>query len=356
MLKKEIAARLEKFRESLRRKKLGAALVTAKMNVHYLSGFRGDDSLLLVSAGKKQFLITDSRFDEEADISAPLFTKVLRKGSLLDETATMLNRLRVKRAGFEADSFPVGHLKELRKKVKRTQLASVGKIISDLRRIKSAFEIEESKKAVRIAERAFIKLKDHITPGVTEKELAIELEYILKKTRADSPAFPSIVAFDSHAALPHYIPGERKLKDRSAVLIDWGARLNFYNSDLTRVLLPDIIPPKLRRIYDIVKEAQQRALAVVAHGASIRDVDAAARDCIKQEGFGRQFGHGLGHGIGIEVHEAPLVNFRNTGTLAAGEVITIEPGIYLRNVGGVRIEDDVLVTREGCEVLSTLPR
>jgi Xaa-Pro aminopeptidase len=207
-----------------------------------------------------------------------------------------------------------------------------------------------------VAEEAFIAVRRSVRVGTSEREIAARLEYEMRKRGAEAAAFPTIVAEGPNAALPHAVAGERKVRKGSAVLIDWGAVCDFYRSDLTRVLFVGSIPPALRKVYAIVREAQGKAIAAVRPGAVMRDVDAVARRHIERAGYGKAFGHGLGHGIGLDTHEPPRLSWMSEEKLAAGMVVTVEPGIYLPGVGGVRIEDDVLVTPAGCKVLSRLSK
>ena len=223
-----------------------------------------------------------------------------------------------------------------------------------MRTCKDAAEIDTISQAIRIAQDAFKATCRSIRVGQTEKQIAARLEYEMQKRGSGKAAFPTIVAEGPNAALPHAFPGGRRVKRGSAILFDWGATFPFYCSDLTRVVFVGRIPPKIRRIYGIVQEAKEKATAAIRPGARMCDVDAVARSHIKQAGFGKYFGHGLGHGLGLNVHEAPSLSWRSKEKLQAGMVVTVEPGIYLPNVGGVRIEDDVLVTADGCRVLSWL--
>jgi Xaa-Pro aminopeptidase len=211
-------------------------------------------------------------------------------------------------------------------------------------------------KALRIAEQAFLAMRETIRVGQTELQMAGRLEYEMKIRGAAMPAFPTICAEGPNSALPHAHPGTRKVKKRSAILFDWGARYRGYNSDLTRMVFVDSIPPKFREIYDIALEAQMAAIEAIQPGRRMCDIDAVARNRIKKAGFGEAFSHGLGHGLGLNVHESPALSWRSEQELEPGMLVTVEPGIYLPGVGGVRIEDDVLVTENGRRVLSRLSK
>ncbi len=197
-------------------------------------------------------------------------------------------------------------------------------------------------------------MRKTIRVGQTELEMAARLEYEMKSRGASAPAFPTICAEGANGAQPHAQPGRRKVKRGSAILFDWGARLGGYCSDLTRMVFVGSVPPKFREIYGIVLEAQLAAIAEIRPGRRMCDIDAVARKVVEDAGYGPQYNHGLGHGLGLDVHEAPSLSWRSKEKLEPGMVVTAEPGIYLPGVGGVRIEDDVLLTRTGCRVLSRL--
>jgi Xaa-Pro aminopeptidase len=229
-------------------------------------------------------------------------------------------------------------------------------LVEQLREIKDAAEIAQLRQAIWYAEKAFGVLRASLTPEKSEKRVADELEYQMRLFGAKGYSFPSIVAAGARAALPHATPTDRPIGESDLLLVDWGASGALYKSDLTRVLVTGKISPKLERVYRVVLKAQQQAIAAIRPGAVAQDVDRVAREAIDRAGFGRYFGHGLGHGLGLEVHEAPRLTARNTAVLKPGMVVTVEPGIYLPGWGGVRIEDDVLVTRSGCEVLTQVPK
>ena len=211
-------------------------------------------------------------------------------------------------------------------------------------------------KALRNAEEAFLAMRKTIKVGQTEQEMAARLEYEMKLRGASGPSFPTICAEGANSALPHASPGQRKVKRGSAVLFDWGARVNGYCSDLTRMVFVGSIPRKIGEIYEIVLEAQLAAIDAIRPGRRMCDVDAVARKIVTDAGYGERFNHGLGHGLGIDVHEAPSLSWRSKAKLEPGMLVTAEPGIYLPGIGGVRIEDDVLVTRTGKRVLSKLSK
>jgi Xaa-Pro aminopeptidase len=229
-------------------------------------------------------------------------------------------------------------------------------LIEQLREVKDKHEIAEIREAARYAEQAFAVLRATLRPNRTEKEVADDLEHQIRLFGGKGTSFPSIIAVGARAALPHARPTDKTIGADDFVLVDWGATARHYKSDLTRVLVTGRISPKLERIYGVVLEAQEQAIAAIRPGVTGREVDAVARKVITDAGFGKQFGHGLGHGIGLDIHEAPRLNSANDKPLKPGMVVTVEPGIYLPGWGGVRIEDDILVTKSGHEVLTSVPK
>jgi Xaa-Pro aminopeptidase len=242
----------------------------------------------------------------------------------------------------------------LKKKGKARLQATTG-VVANMRRVKDDSELAAIRKAVDIAQRGFEKLTGWLKPGMREREVAARLTYDMTRMGAQGPAFAPIVAVGRNGSLPHYEPGDGVVSDREGVLIDWGARADWYVSDLTRVVWPGSIPTELAKVYQVVREAQQAAIAAIKPGVSASSVDRIARSHIAKAGYGRRFTHSLGHGIGLNVHEGPGLRKGGEDKLEPGMVVTVEPGVYLPGVGGVRIEDDVLVTAGGHEVLSSLP-
>ncbi|MCE5327118.1 MAG: aminopeptidase P family protein [Planctomycetaceae bacterium] len=333
-----------------------AMLITRPQDVAYLSGFGGEDSWLLV--GQRQgCLITDGRFGEQAGDECPGLEVHVRKVGLAAATAEVLKGRGVRSLGVQAGYMTLAERAALDKAVGAKRIKPVGGLVEELRQVKDDEEVRIIRKAVAIAERAFERLTAGGRKGFvgrSERELAAELEYLMRQEGADGPAFATIVAVSAHGSLPHHRPGATRVRGGDAVLIDFGATVDGYCSDLTRVLFVDKIPPKLLEIYEVVRQAQAAAIAAIKAGVSCSSVDEAARDVIEAAGYGPQFVHSLGHGLGREVHEAPRLAKLYRPRLKAGMVVTVEPGIYLPGVGGVRIEDDVLVTRGGCRRLSTL--
>ena len=353
--------RFETRRSNLRKllKKAGAEamLVTNYTNVTYLTGFTGDDSFLLLDA-KKTIIISDSRYTTQLEQECPGIELHIRTTStpILDATTTVLGSMKPGSLAIEGDSLAVGAFEKLKEKVANIPLAITSGLVEQLRIIKDKVEVDEMRLAARQAERAFNVLRASLRPNMTEKEAADLLENQMRLLGAKCAAFPSIVGVGANAALPHYRPGNAAIGDADFVLVDWGATARHYRSDLTRVLVTGKLSTKLERVYGVVLDAQQQAIAAIRPGITGKEVDQVARSIIADAGFGKHFGHGLGHGVGLDIHESPRLNSTNDKPLEVGMVITVEPGIYLPGWGGVRIEDDILVTKSGHEVLTSLPK
>lgn len=352
------AARRERLLASLHETEADAILVTSEINVRYLTGFTGDSTYLLLSP-KETRLISDSRFTTQLEEECPGLEAAIRtqKTKMVDAVAEVLAGTKPGRIGFEADHVAFAFWEQLRDAAKTSELTAVSGLVEKLRAVKDAGEIAEIREAVRLAERAFRVVTAGLTPDMTEVEAAHAMEATLRRFGAPGVSFEPIIAAGDRAALPHYRAAANRIGDASLLLIDWGARgPGGYVSDLTRTFATGEMEPALQKVHRIVDEARRAGIAAVRPDAKATDVDAAARSVIEKAGYGEYFGHGLGHGIGLQVHESIRLSSISKDVLKPGMVLTIEPGIYLPGRGGVRIEDDVLVTEDGCEVLSTLPR
>jgi len=350
--------RRERVREALRASDAIGFLVTSPTNVRYLTGFTGDSSVLLVGLDR-ELIVSDGRFATQLVQECPGLEAHIRPTGV--EMALTLGRvvegLGWHRLAFEAASCTVAEQQALFLAMPAVELIGVAGWVEALRRVKDELEIAEIRAAVRIAERAFAMVRAGIRSDDSEKEVADALEAALRRCGATASSFPQIVAVGAHAALPHARPTPHtRLGDADFVLLDWGASGEPYKSDLTRVLVTGKVTPKFETIYGTVLAAQERAISAIRPGARAQDIDAEARSVIEAAGFGGFFDHGLGHGIGMEIHEAPRLRRESPDVLEPGNVVTVEPGIYLPDWGGIRIEDDVLVTHDGCEVLSRIPK
>ena len=349
--------RLRSLRQQLRNEDVSALLVTNPVDIRYLTGFIGDDSWALVTAGRGRiYILSDFRFQEQIAREAPQVTAILRQRSLADELPRLCRRLRIKKIAISRDHVTLATRKALVKRLGASSLGDLDDPLIGQRSCKDAGEVRAIGKALAIQQKAFQETCQFIRPGMTEIQVCAYLEYRMRSLGADGSSFPTIVAVDANASLPHAVPGRRKIKVGSMVLIDWGARWQGYCSDLTRVVSCGRMKPKLRELYSIVLDAQRAAIDTIAAGKRLKDIDLVARGIITRAGYGEWFGHGLGHGIGLDIHEQPVLARRANGELKPGHVVTVEPGIYLPGLGGIRIEDDVLVTERGHKVLSDLPK
>jgi Xaa-Pro aminopeptidase len=334
-----------------------ALLVSNYTNVTYLTGFTGDSSYLLLSAGDTR-LISDFRYVTQLEEECPGLPTHIRPNTtpLRDAVIEVIGAAKVRRLAIEGDSFTVADHYHLMEKLPELEIKVTAGMVEELRQIKDKEEIAAIVDAIRIAERAFRVLRATLRPGKTEKEVADGLEHQLRLDGAVSSSFATIVAAGAQAALPHARPTTATIDGEDLVLVDWGANARGYKSDLTRVLITGRISPKLERVYGVVLKAQEQAIAAIRPGKTAREIDAVGRGIIADAGFGKYFGHGLGHGIGLDIHELPRLHASNDQPLQPGMIVTVEPGIYLPGWGGVRIEDDVLVTRHGHEVLTDCPK
>jgi len=350
-----VKARLKPLRARLRDAGCDALLVTNPADIRYLTGFVGDDSFALVPDRGKVTILSDFRFDEQIDREAPQAKKVIRDQSLFAEVEKQVNRRGIKKLGLQQAYMTLGHRQRLVKHIGAKRVKAIDDGLIEQRAVKTDDEVKVIRRALKIQQQAYLETLDFIKPGMTEREAAAYLEYRMMALGADGPSFHTIMAAEPNGSLPHAIPGPRKLANRKSLLIDWGARFNGYCSDLTRVVSFGSMPREVREIYRVVLDAQMAAIDAIKPGKKLSDIDAVARDWITDAGYGDRFGHSLGHGIGLDIHEQPTLSERSKGTLEPGHVVTVEPGIYLPGVGGVRIEDDVLVTERGHTVLSDLP-
>ncbi len=332
-----------------------AFLVTAPQDVGYLSGFTGEDSYLLLSR-RWCVLITDGRYAEQARSDCKDIEIHTRTGPITKAITEVLRGRNVRRVGIQGEHVTLAMHERLTDALGRKKLIPLSSVTAPLRVVKDSSEIRSIRKAIRIAEAAFCGLIGGVLVGRSERQIAAELDYRMRGLGADGAAFETIVAAGANGSRPHYRPGGRKVKRGEAVLLDWGAKAGGYCCDLTRVVFTGKISPKIAELYELVLSAQRAGIRAIRPGVRCSSPDAAARKVIEQAGYGRQFTHGTGHGVGRDIHEAPVLGRTDTTRLKAGMVVTVEPGIYLPGVGGVRIEDDILVTAGGRERLSSLPR
>ncbi len=353
----DFAGRREKLRKLLKKTGAEALLATSVPNVTYLTGFSGDSSYLLVTH-EDQILISDGRYPTQIEEECPGLEMNIRRAGVLihHQVAKVLRAAGISRLAIEAESMTVATRDRIAEKLPKLEIGATSGMVEHLRQIKDKEELALIRQAASIAEKAFAVIRAGLRPEQTEKQIGDALEHQFRLFGGEGPAFPPIVAVGPRAALPHAKVTDRRIGAGDMVLFDWGAQWRLYKSDLTRVLVTGKISTKLRRVYEVVLCAQARAIAAIRPGVSTPEVDGAARKVIAEAGLDRRFNHGIGHGIGLEVHESPRMSGKNAVTLKPGMVVTVEPGVYIPGWGGVRIEDDILVTRGGHEVLTSLPK
>jgi len=332
--------------------KIDALLVSAAPNVRYLSGFTGDNGLLLLTP-QSQTLFTDPRFTIQAAEECTCEVSIVTKTPLDHAALQAIRRKRLKRVGFEASRMLYDVHQRITKSLPRgVTLKPIGPVVDRLRMVKSDDEIARIRRSVLTNSEAFERATRSIKAGARESAIAAELEYQMRRLGAEKAAFETIVAVGSRSALPHAQPTSRKLANDELLLIDMGACQDGYMSDMTRVLFCGRPSRRVRNMYNAVLKAQLAAIDAVRPGVTAAHVDRAARRVLDAEGLGKEFVHSTGHGLGLEIHEGPRLGRRDKTKLEAGMAITIEPGAYVRDFGGIRIEDTVLVTKTGCEVLT----
>ena len=344
-------SRIERVIAALAKERVGAFLITKAANARYLSGHRCEEAVLFI-ADKKRFFITDSRYELQARRDAKGFTVKIIKSTLTETVRDLARALKVRRLGFERDDLMYAQHERLVRALSGIELVPVSDVVERLRRIKDSGEIRLIRRSVSILEKSLIRFKAMLRPGLTERDLAAELEHFIKASGGEKSSFDIIVASGLNSAFPHARPTSRRIQPNDMVLLDLGVEYEGYNSDLTRVFFLGKINPVIKKVYDTVKEASRRSIRAIRPGVEISKIDEIARGFIRKKGFGAYFGHALGHGLGLEVHESPSISGRNHTVLKPGMVFTIEPAVYLPARGGVRIEDMVLVTKKGYEVLT----
>ncbi len=351
MNKQIIEARLKKLRKALINKGIGAAFVTKRENFIYLSGFTGSSAYLLITQDKA-ILVTDFRYVEQASSQAEDYTIVQYQGKLNDTLNELLKANGIENLGFEDIDLNYESYMNFEKNLEVKEFLPMGNTVEGLRLIKNPLEIETIKKSAGIADSAFAHILGFVKPGVSELELAAEIEHHMKKLGAKGQSFEMIVASGQRSSMPHGVASGKKLQQGDAITFDFGAIYDEYCSDMTRTVFLGQPEPKMEKIYGIVLEAQMKALEGVKAGLTGKEIDLIARDIIDKAGYGKNFGHGLGHGVGLEIHEAPRLSPMGDIKMQDGMVVTVEPGIYVSGLGGVRIEDLVVVSGQKPDILS----
>ncbi|MER2172615.1 MAG: aminopeptidase P family protein [Psychrobacillus psychrodurans] len=342
--------KLGKLRAALEENGVDALLITNGHSIRYMTGFTGTAGVAIISKNDAMF-ITDFRYTEQAASQIKDFRIVQHKKTIIEEIATQVTDMGINSLGFEKNDVTYSDF-ELYKQAIQADLVPLSGLVEKIRLIKTDEEISIIKAACRIADEAYEYILTYIKPGMTELDVSNELEFFMRKKGATSSSFDIIVASGTRSALPHGVATDKVIENGDFVTLDFGALYNGYISDTTRTLAVGEPSDKLKEIYQVVLDSQLLALEKVKPGMTGKEADAIARDYIASKGYGEAFGHSLGHGIGLEVHEGPGLSFRSDIVLEPGMVITIEPGIYLPKIGGVRIEDDALVTENGLEKLT----
>lgn len=344
--------RLLDLRKKMKLKNTDAVLITKRENYMYMSGFTGTSAVLFITEGRA-VLLTDFRYVEQASKQAPEYDIIKYAGSHFNELNDLVETEKVERLSFEESYLTFAAHGEYREKLKVKEFFPLDGAVEELRRIKDETEIVQIRKAVSIADDVFKHILSFIKPGVAEVELAAEMEYFMKRQGAIGPSFETIVASGKRASMPHGVASEKKLEAGDVITMDYGALYNGYCSDITRTVFLGKPDSELERIYKIVLGAQLKGLEGVKKGIIGREVDSVVRTIISEAGFGDNFGHGLGHGVGLEIHEEPMLSMRGYIELKDGMVVTVEPGIYVSGLGGVRIEDMVVVNGDTPDILTT---
>jgi Xaa-Pro aminopeptidase len=351
--------RAQRLADAVAERGLDALLVTDLVNLRYLTGFAGTNGLAVVGAGADgaRVFITDFRYVERAADEVQGFERRRGGRDLFDSVGQALAAERPLRLGFDDAHLPVRRHRELGVALgDDVELVPAGGMVEDLRRVKDPGELTRIRAAAALADEALNAMLERGLTGRTERAVALDLEDEMRHRGASAPSFPSIVAAGPHGALPHAEPRDVEIEAGTLVVIDFGALVDGYCSDCTRTVATGELDGEAGEVYALVQRAQQAGLDAVRAGPSGREVDAAAREVIEEAGHGDEFGHGLGHGVGLEVHEAPRLAKSDDSALQAGNVVTVEPGVYLSGRFGVRIEDLVVVTEDGAEVLSSVDK
>jgi Xaa-Pro aminopeptidase len=342
--------KLQRLRSSFEKLGIDGMLITSTYNRRYMTNFTGSAGVVLISGENAQF-ITDFRYIEQATAQCEGFEIVKHAGSIPEEVAEQAKKLGINKLGFEQDYLTYSAFKTYEKAV-QSELVPVSGEIEKLRLIKTDAEIKILKVAADIADAAFKHMVEYIRPGLTEMEVSNELEFFMRKAGATSSSFDTIVASGYRGALPHGVASDKVIEKGDMVTLDYGAYYKGYVSDITRTLAVGEPDEKLKEIYNIVLHAQMRGMDGIKPGMSGKEADALTRDYITEKGYGEYFGHSTGHGIGLEVHEGPSLASKSEIILEPGMVVTVEPGIYIPGLGGVRIEDDTLITNDHNETLT----
>lgn len=346
--------RSNRIKRILRDDHLDGILITCLENVHYLSEFTGSDAALVMTETKEYFL-TDSRYTTQAREEVSGF-EIIEYQKKIEGLSGLINDLGLRGIGFEPHNVTYETYRELAEKVSAGELISIEERIRNIRTVKDDEELGRIKKAIDIASKSLRENIWRIKPGTQEREIALELEFSMRRNGAENVAFETVVASGGRSALPHGKASEKRIDKGDSVIIDFGSRYQGYYSDETRTFFCGKLNRRQEEVYQIVKDAHDKAIASIRPGRRAMELDAIARGWIKEAGYGDYFGHGTGHGVGLAVHENPVIGPESKDILEEGMVFTVEPGIYIPGWGGVRIEDMALVTENACEILTSLSK
>ncbi len=350
-----VERRLQEVRRHLTASRLDALLVSHIPHVRYLTGFSGSNGLCVITHQKQHFL-TDRRYRDQSKAEIDGFELHVTQKGLVEEAGKLRHLKGKSRVGFESAHTSVEAHSKMRNVLAGSKLVPTKSVIENISAVKDESEIQSITRAIRITEKVFQKLLHLLKPGMTEQDVAAEIGYWHRRYGADGDAFEPIVASGARGALPHGRPSAKKIRRGEMVTLDFGCRLGGYHSDLTRTVAVGPPSPRARKIYLLVLEAQCKAIGAARAGFKASALDRIARNVISRQGFGSYFSHSLGHGLGIEIHEQLRLSAQSKESLRAGNVVTIEPGIYIPGFGGVRIEDDIVIRDGGCEVLTVAPK
>ena len=353
----DYSKRRERALRAMKEKGVKNLLITSPYNVSYLTGFTGEDSFLWLT-NKEVLLLSDGRYQEQIQSEVNGIDLLIRPPSttIIDAAADAIGKRKDHEIWVEGSTTSLAQWERLKEQLPTKTLASCTGTIERLREIKDQFELTLIAESIDVAQRAFLSTSLLVQDDMSEKHLADELEFAMRKLGAESAAFKTIVGVGERSALPHGRPSSKRLGESSFTLIDWGAKKNAYMSDLTRLVFTGKPPARLEKMYRAVLEAQKQAIKAIRPGALMGDIDLVARLALEKAGLEKRFNHGLGHSFGMEIHESVRLGKGQTRPLEVGMVLTVEPGVYIPGFGGVRIEDDVLVTEDGNRVLTDLPK
>lgn len=354
LLQKRIAATCDLIKDQ----NADAMIVYNQANYRYLTNFTGEEAQLILTSSGERYLLSDSRFKEQIKAQAPgEMTVIMKRDYEVNEISKILKKLGLSKVLVEGEYTSAIDYQKLQELNPQITFEICQELIEQVRNVKDELEIATLRRAIEISMESFKEILPMLKPGVQEREIGAKLDYLFKVHGGDGPSFDTIIASGVRSAWAHGVASDKRLKEGELIVIDFGSFYHGYAADITRTVALGKVEPELHKIYKIVHEAQRRGIEAAVAGNTGFDVDKAARDYITEQGYGQYFGHGIGHGIGLEIHELcqPALPFKKQ-VLIDNMVHTVEPGIYLPDKGGVRIEDDVLISRSTPEVLSTLPK